>query len=439
MINTQMKMKNLLYILAGFLLVFSSCDYNDENFEGLDDMTEPTDVKSVELKLTDDDYDAIGGDVASYGNFSSSALPADYLPDYFAELYPTYDAGSVVNVTYDYYRGGLSYIYDLVDANQYELTSADYDSFGTASGEPGNYNNFAWNMPAGDYLPDFLLALYPNAEDGDLAFITYEYYDYGTSTVTDLYAFDGTAWSVSEGGLPEGVILYTLTSDDYDSMGEDSGLPGRYNNFSSSAEPEDYLPTFLALNNPYAQEGDMIAVLYKYYSSGSTTTRGKQYTYTDGVWLEYQTTIEKTDQYILTASGWVFDPTVLLEMEAADYQMIVDYVNSTYGAEYIDSYGTADFYYGASAYYSNFDARDGKFNADVFASWDEAVAEGIQSGLLPQKYEKAQTQVDGIDVFYVVTFNMYGADASIYSMRFQCTKSGPDAEFEYVEDSLTEK
>ena len=63
------------------------------------------------------------------------------------------------------------------------------------------------------------------------------------NTVFDVYTFDGSEWSLTED-------LFTLNSDDYDSMGS----PGKYDNFSSSDPPENYLPQYLGTKLPYAQE-----------------------------------------------------------------------------------------------------------------------------------------------------------------------------------------
>ncbi len=424
-------MKKILNIYILLAILFASCDPMEDIYDKIEDEQPLTNIQQLDYTLTDDDYDELG---ATYGNFSSSMPAAEYIPELLADKYATLDANSTINVTYYYYQGSLSYLYDLADADSYELSSSDYDSFGTAYGEPGYYNNFAYNMPAEDYLPDFLLGVYPNAESGDLVMVTYEYYDSGASTVNEFYQFDGAQWDVASEGIPDGVEVYVLTDDDYDSMGD----PGKYNNFSSSDEPEDYLPKFLELNYPYAQDGDIVAVLYKYYSV-STSTKAIQYTFTNGSWEEYQSTVEKTDQYILTTSGWIFDPTVLYEMVSSDYQTIVDYVSETYGSQYLDSYGTAEYYFGAGSYYSNFDIRDGKFNSDVYSTFEAAISDGIQLGLLPELFDDAVTQVDGVEVYYIITFDTYSGSYVTYSMKFQCTKAGPDAEFEYVEGSITAK
>ena len=74
----------------------------------------------------------------------------------------------------------------------------------------------------------------------------------GAAPETDLvnlfFEFDGSVWEeVSEEAI-------FLGSADYDAMGEESGQPGRFDNFSSSTPPEDYIPSFLSERFPFAQE-----------------------------------------------------------------------------------------------------------------------------------------------------------------------------------------
>ena len=82
-------------------------------------------------------------------------------------------------------------------------------------------------------------------------------------------------------------------------MGEGSGQPGRFDNFSSSVSPNNYLPAFLAINFPYGQEEEELIVTYAYYSSSSgAQVRGNLYTFTDGAWMAHQSTIS-TSHYSL--------------------------------------------------------------------------------------------------------------------------------------------
>lgn len=238
----------------------------------------------------------------------------------------------------------------------------------------------------------------------------------------DYYEFDGSAWMKAGG-------VYHVNAVDYDAM----GAPGYYNNFSSSDKPEDYIPNLLMSKFPLAGQDEEVVVVYRYYEGG-TMTLASVYTYNNGAWeSSYDFVAATTAQFLYGGSGWVFDPTLTFTMNSADFQIIVDYVGDNVGAEYLDSYGTGEFYYGAGAYYANFDLRPGSFEADVFDSWEDAVTEGIGVALLPAKFPNASTQANGVDMFYVVNFDTYsGADGN-YSIKYQVTKSGPNPEFTAVE------
>ncbi|MBU2886052.1 DUF5017 domain-containing protein [Gilvimarinus agarilyticus] len=123
---------------------------------------------------------------------------------------------------------------------------------------------------------------------------------------TSYYTYSGGSWSLNEG-------VYSLTSVDYNSMGEASGQPGRYDNFDSGTHPDNYLPTYLASKYPYAQDMDEIIIMYKYYS-GSTNVRGDYYIYQDGAWGR----IEESLKFGLV-DEWVVDPTIKHEFSDADY------------------------------------------------------------------------------------------------------------------------
>lgn len=45
--------RNLLMPVAVSLILLSGCKYNDDNFEGLDEMTQPTNLMKIEYTLTD--------------------------------------------------------------------------------------------------------------------------------------------------------------------------------------------------------------------------------------------------------------------------------------------------------------------------------------------------------------------------------------------------
>ncbi|GET20452.1 hypothetical protein [Prolixibacter denitrificans] len=253
----------------------------------------------------------------------------------------------------------------------------------------------------------------------------------------DYYKYNGSSWVAMTN------VVY-LSDADYDAMGE----PGAYNNFSSSAPANDYLPQFMAQKYPYAQENDTMAVVYKYYSGG-VRIYADEYDFISGTWSLYNPVEVKTDQFINIGSKWIFDPTVKFTMSSSDFQLIVDAVKANSDTKnLVDSYGTGEFYYGANSFYNNFDLRIVKRNSGEFAqseydglSDEEAstlimdrVVEGIVV-MLKAKFPNAVAQVSGVDVMYVISFNSYENDGSYgkYTVTLQCTKSGPDPSFELVE------
>jgi hypothetical protein len=149
-------------------------------------------------------------------------------------------------------------------------------------------------------------------------------------------------YSSSDGweSVDEGV--YYLSSADYDVMGD----PGRFDNFSSSDPADNYLPAFLRINFPYAQEEDEIYIIYKYYSSsaGATQTRGDLYSFLAGAWEKYQSVIAKNLSFGHDGNVWVPDNTIKYSLKGADYVAIAAATESTNpsGSNSMGTYGNVD-------------------------------------------------------------------------------------------------
>ncbi len=158
------------------------------------------------------------------------------------------------------------------------------------------------------------------------------------------YSFDGSDWDAVDD------VLY-LTAEDYDSMGEASGQPGRFNNFSSSVLPENYLPTFLDLNDPFAQEEDELFVVYRFFIGGDfgTVTKGNLYTKTGGVWMPSISTL----QFGHDGSSWVPDNTIRHSLTSTDISFISDTFSTVSGFE-----GPAD----NLGFFGSFDRRSSSSN-----------------------------------------------------------------------------
>jgi hypothetical protein len=261
-----------------------------------------------------------------------------------------------------------------------------------------------------------------------------------------LYTFNGTKWVTYTGNG------YFLTKADFATMGS------KYDNFSSSMPADNYIPQFLKLKYPYAQEGNTMAVVYKYYTGSATGLRTDEYIYTAGSWVKNDNVEQFTDQFVYTNGKWVYNPSVVIELKpgkgqpavAAYYQAIADYVGKTYGAGYYQTnFTNAECYYGSSAYYNEFDFRPSFIRTGsiegvtAYASLDDEALVKLMVKRLPEAlmhalealYPAAQP-VSGIDVTYTIKFGVYTGttiSAPNYIMVYKVTGTG---KFEYVANSL---
>jgi hypothetical protein len=170
-----------------------------------------------------------------------------------------------------------------------------------------------------------------------------------TNSKGEYFMYSGGSWEAVEG-------VYYLSSGDFDSMGEGSGQPGQYDNFSSSLSPNNYLPTFLSLNFPYAQEEEELFVIYDYYSSSSgAQRRGNLYTVTGGEFLGHESTISTTLQFGYVNGVWVPDNTIRYTLADDDYTAIVSALGTTYpdATSSMSNYGNMDRRAGNSAEWTN--------------------------------------------------------------------------------------
>ena len=253
------------------------------------------------------------------------------------------------------------------------------------------------------------------------------------------YELSGSTWSPASG-------VYYMSSADYESIG---GSIGKYGDFSSSDNPDNYLPQFLAQKYPYAQEGDEINIAYNYYSSG-IHLYVDHYNFTNSMWVKYDPVAVVTSPFLNDGTKWVFDPTVHKTMTKDDYQVIVDavYANPATKDLVDPKYKDVEYYYGADAYHGNFSAQISYRESGAYAQSDydglsdaaattliyKRISEGIIV-MLQQEYPNAQTQLGGVDQKYVITYDVYpnaGGSSITYKATFQCTKSGPNPQFTAV-------
>ncbi|HKK61820.1 MAG TPA: endonuclease/exonuclease/phosphatase family protein, partial [Bacteroidales bacterium] len=180
---------------------------------------------------------------------------------------------------------------------------------------------------------------------------------------------------------------------------------------------------------------DELAYLPELYRSMTISGTGiklsDHYAYETSLYIYEETGNHPPDNNPLNEQG-----EYSLTMSKSDYQIIVDFVKNNPELAALDNseYDDSEYYFGASAYYQNFDIRDGNHHSS-FGSWQEAVQTGISLALLPEKFPNARVS----DPVYTITFDTYSGSDKTYTFNFECTKSAPDPEFQYtIENRIDE-
>lgn len=184
-----MKYNILKGLLAcGSIAVLAGCSANDWNDEYLNGFEEPpvsSNVSNIEYVLTAADYKTIAGlsankamaeaaglskeleTVGNNGYFTDKITAQKYLPAFFSSSSFPYFAennGSTVKVTYSQSSGRPELCQAIYAAKIYNVTNDDYIS---AWGSDAAYTDaFAPSTVASKYVPGFLAAAYPDAEEG---------------------------------------------------------------------------------------------------------------------------------------------------------------------------------------------------------------------------------------------------------------------------------
>ncbi|RAJ23010.1 uncharacterized protein DUF5017 [Gelidibacter algens] len=202
----------------------------------------------------------------------------------------------------------------------YYLSSSDYDSMGTGSGQPGRYNNFSSSIAPDAFLPTFLNIKYPYAMEDDVLFVIYDYFSSSSGaqirgneyTVVDgvwtahksvqstslQFGYDSGTW------VPDNTIRYTLQGTDYTYIGTNyasvdgfsaaASSAGNYGNFDRrSSNPAFWSDTMLEtvfadlLSNviaPGAANDQKYVIIFDIYNGASGTEQFK-FIKTDGAWV----------------------------------------------------------------------------------------------------------------------------------------------------------
>lgn len=174
------------------------------------------------------------------------------------------------------------------------------------------------------------------------------------------------------------------------------------------------------------------------YKTGNNSFYADKVTFEPPVWTINSQIETKTDQFILSTAGWVFDPTLVIsEMTTEDYQLVVDYViqhQAIEDSKLVNSAKNTEYYYGFNSRYKNITFResDRKNDASYPANGTDAeklafckkrAIEGLEV-FLGLKYPNAEPKVAGIDQFAAITVVIYygpaQADVETFLYDFQC-------------------
>lgn len=179
--------RNLLMPVAVSLILLSGCKYNDDNFEGLDDMTQPTNLMKIEYTLTDADYATISSNstnkkIATDAGVSKDLenvktnmyltwkiTGADYIPAFLLDKYYTADKGSSAKITYKYKEAMSSLLSEYASVKYLKPTDAEYK---LVYGE----NAFApyLNEKTEGQMSKILNEKFKDAEKGTAVFVDYK-------------------------------------------------------------------------------------------------------------------------------------------------------------------------------------------------------------------------------------------------------------------------
>ncbi|MDS1031057.1 choice-of-anchor J domain-containing protein [Porphyromonadaceae sp. NP-X] len=171
--------KLLIFILLSVMiaLTFSSCDYNEENFSGLDEMTTYQEAVNYEYTISESDFttiisalranknaqDSATANLLSSSKIFSAAAPASTLVPYVLKSkFFGATNGSAAKVTYQYKTGSYQY-YLLTQADYKIIWKEDFIYALTPSKSPQSV------------LPGFLSQKFATAKEGDIKILEYSY------------------------------------------------------------------------------------------------------------------------------------------------------------------------------------------------------------------------------------------------------------------------
>lgn len=370
--------KILLILIAALAVVFYACDPMSDINDEIDDMQDAIDrdaqflskltVAPEAYTLTDEDYELSSNEsVANYKNFSSSALPKDYLPEILNQKFSGEDAQSM-EVTYNYYSRVVA-----DEGSAYELSDADYESMGQG------YHNFEDEDVAEALIAKLLDRIWYVEDAGAEQTVAY--------TLTSMY--DSRYIKINADGTAEEVDYDADAVEVDDDIYEATGN-GRYNNFYGIDDALEDLAQYAA------DSSVTLPIVYEATIYRSYYTEYLVFLYNGMNWEPKQSVMAVSEvlNYALDAddisqSTWWADPAIKITLGSDDYAL-----------------------YSETSRYSNFDLRDG----DVDPGTDREKLVEMIGGMLDANYSAVENQQ------YLVTYAYY--DGSNGTANIRIIKTG---------------
>lgn len=358
----------------------------------------------------------------------------NFLPKYVQFTGTLSISGTYYNVILDgeeTVQGSVYYASDLLKAGLVDGQKYTFTGYFMAVSGSGKY----YNILLTEYSDGAAKATARRAPAGNVV----------SSEREAIYLYNGSTWSV-----PANTIV--VQPADYAAMGQS------YGNLSGD-HPKTLVPVYLKQQLPYAVEGDVKTVVYKYYANSMTAYRAGQYQFTGGEWVLNEGLT--TDQFTKSEGEWKYNPSVVITLPYArntdpSYTYYMECVNwvfetickpmgetsLTSGTSFIDYRGNAEFYSGASAYYGNVDVRassakshipegytvyDGMSDDEIVLLLKKRFCTEVLPGALSRLHADAAPVAD-MDITYTVNFTAYDGAATEQTVVY--TVVGP-GEFKY--------
>jgi len=255
-------MKKIYYIVSlAILTLFTSCDYNEKNFPGFDQAAIPTNVTNYTYALTSADYTTIG--------------------QTFTKIYTDSVATFKTQLKTATTKADSAAINAKITRINLKLTT---DSTLVAATAISTNKLFINAAQVGKLIPTFLSTKYLYVDANSSANINYN------------QSYDTTKIAAAN--------KYTLVNPaDYLSMGNATGQPGKGNFFSSTIDPNFYIPIFLKKTYQYAIKGDLKLIRYNYTTA--TSSIATLYIYDGTAWVNYNTTSQLSKSFVYRGGKWL--------------------------------------------------------------------------------------------------------------------------------------